>query len=300
MREIGSNFVPRPYRGVSVQETQVPLDPSSVRDYLMGRPVYRRTSFMVLVRDGDRAVVQVEKASTEPLFTPVTEVRYLAGPDEVVFIEDPAVDTGNASQLASAALGSGQSGRRIYVVQGRFQHVNFIVDPEPLTVRVVEVVPPEPPKLLEMARQVLDYDEELPPVELELVPIDLRKLAAVAGADRYLFPCRCTGLELDVPVDFLDACPPTQQAWTLVGCERSRQIHQAFYGQDPPRRVELCPRVLGRGDEAPTLLKCCLIERGIESEGSRQVVPWGASLDEVRRALRELAGASLPERSGVG
>lgn len=300
MREIGSNFVPRPYRGVSVQETQVPLDPSSVRDYLMGRPVYRRTSFMVLVRDGDRAVVQVEKASTEPLFTPVTEVRYLAGPDEVVFIEDPAVDTGNASQLASAALGSGQSGRRIYVVQGRFQHVNFIVDPEPLTVRVVEVVPPEPPKLLEMARQVLDYDEELPPVELELVPIDLRKLAAVAGADRYLFPCRCTGLELDVPVDFLDACPPTQQAWTLVGCERSRQIHQAFYGQDPPRRVELCPRVLGRGDAAPTLLKCCLIERGIESEGSRQVVPWGASLEEVRRALRELAGAPLPERSGVG
>jgi hypothetical protein len=300
MSEIGSNFVPRPYRGVSVQETQIPLDPSSVRDYLMGRPVYRRTSFMVLVRNGDRAVVQVEKASTEPLFTPVTEVRYLAGPDEVVFIEDPAVDTGNASQLASAALGSGWSGRRIYVVQGRFQHVNFIVDPEPLTVRVVEVIPPEPPKLLEMARQVLDYDEELPPVELKLVPIDLRKLAAGAGADRYLFPCRCAGLELDAPVDFLDACPPTQQAWTLVGCERSRQIHQAFYGQDPPRRVELCPRVLGRDDAAPTLLKCCLIERGIESEGSRQVVPWGASLEEVRRALRELAVAPSPERSGVG
>jgi hypothetical protein len=300
MSEIGSNFVPRPYRGVSVQETQVPLDPSSVRDYLMGRPVYRRTSFMVLVRDGDRAVVQVEKASTEPLFTPVTEVRYLAGPDEVVFIEDPAVDTGNASQLASAALRSGRSGRRVYVVQGRFQHVNFIVDPQPLTVRVVEVVPPEPPKLLEMARQVVDYDEELPPVELELVPIDLRELAALAGADRYLFPCRCSGLELDVPVDFLDACPPSQQAWTLVGCERSRQIHQAFYGQDPPRRVELCPRVLGRGETAPTLLKCCLIERGIESEGSRQVVPWGASLEEVRRALRELAVAPSPERSGVG
>jgi hypothetical protein len=300
MSEIGSNFVPRPYRGVSVQEAPVPLDLVSVRDYLMGRPVYRRTSFMVLVRDGDRAVVQVEKASTEPLFTPVTEVRYLAGPDEVVFIEDPAVDTGNATQLARAALGAGRPGRRIYVIQGRFQHVNFIVDPEPLTVRVVEVVPPEPPKLLEMAGHVLDYDEELPPIELELVPVDLRKLAAEAGADRYLFPCRCAGLELDVPVDFLDACPPTRQAWTLVGCERSRQIHEAFYGQDPPRRVELCPRMVDRGDGgAPTLLKCCLIERGIESEGSRQVVPWGASLEEVRRALHELAAAPSPERSRV-
>jgi hypothetical protein len=58
--------------------------------------------------------------------------------------------------------------------------------------------------------------------------------------------------------------------------------------------------VLGRGETAPTLLKCCLIERGIESEGSRQVVPWGASLEEVRRALRELAVAPSPERSGVG
>ena len=33
--------------------------------------------------------------------------------------------------------------------------------------RVLEVVPPEPPKLLEMARQVVDYDEDLPPVALE-------------------------------------------------------------------------------------------------------------------------------------
>jgi hypothetical protein len=69
-----------------------------------------------------------------------------------------------------------------------------------------------------MSRRVVDYDEDLPPIELELVPVDLRKLAAEAAADRYLFPCRCAGLELDAPVDFLDACPPDEQAWTLIGC----------------------------------------------------------------------------------
>ena len=140
-----------------------------------------------------------------------------------------------------------------------------------------------------MAQQVLDYDEELPPVELELVPVDLRKLAAEAGADRYLFPCRCAGLELDAPVDFLDACPPTERDWTLVGCERSRQIHEAFYGRDPSRRVEMCPWRVDPPGSAPTLLKCCLLERGIESSGARQVVPWGATLEEVRQALHELA-----------
>jgi hypothetical protein len=163
-------------------------------------------------------------------------------------------------------------------------------------VRVVEVVPPEPPKLLEMARRVLDYDEDLPPVELELVPIDLRRLAADSGADRYLFPCRCSGLELGVPVHFLDACPPREEAWTLVGCERSRQIHEFFYGRDPAARIEMCPKLFDPPGRAPTLTKCCLIERGIEASGSRVVVPWGANLEEVRRALHTLVrtDATLP------
>lgn len=295
MIEVGPNFIARPYREVSVQRLDVPLDPASVRTYLVGRPVYRRTSFLVLVRGEERALVQVEKASTVPLFSPVRDVRYLAAPEDVVFVEDPEADTGNASHMARAALGSGAKGR-VYVVQGRFQHVNFIVDPEPVRVRVVEVVPPEPPKLLEMARRVLDYDEELPPIELELVPIDLRKLATGAPADRYLFPCRCSGLELSVPVDFLDSCPPDEKAWTLVGCERSRQIHAFFYGRDPPARVEMCPKVVAPSGDGPTLTKCCLIERGIETSPFRVVVPWGANLEEVRRALHALVprGDVLP------
>jgi hypothetical protein len=296
--EVGPNFISRPYREVSVQEVDVPLDPASLRRYLMGRPVYRRTSFMVLVHGGDRALVQVDKASTEPLFSPVTQVRYLAGPGQLAFVEDPTVDTGNATQMARAALASGRSGP-IYVVEGMFQHVNFIVAPAPLKVRVVEVVPPEPPKLLEMSRRVVDYDEDLPPIELELVPVDLRELAAEAAADRYLFPCRCAGLELDAPVDFLDACPPNEQAWTLIGCERSRQIHEAFYGRDPTRQVDICPRSVDAPGGAPTLLKCCLLERGIESSDSRLVVPWGANLEEVREALHELVRAAAPSPSEV-
>jgi hypothetical protein len=290
MIEVGSNFIARPYRGVSVQEVDVPLDPASVSAHLLGRPVYRRTSFLVLVRSGERAVVAVEKASTDPLFSPVTHVQWIAGPEEVVFLEDPSVDTGNATHMARAALSSGAAGR-VYVIQGRFQHINFIVEPVFLTVRVVEVLPPDPPKLLEMARRVLDYDEDLPPIELELVPIDLRHLAAQAGAERYLFPCRCSGLELPVPVHFLDTCPPREEAWTLVGCERSRQIHEAFYGRDPSARVEICPKLLDPAVDALTLTKCCLIERGVEASGSRLVVPWGANLEEVRRALHALVRA---------
>jgi len=278
MIEVGPNFIARPYRGVSVQDAPG-LDEPSLRAWLLGRPVYRRTEFIVAVRDRERALVQVSHDVGDEIVAPVHDLRVIAAPDEVAFVVDPDVDTGNASQMARVARA------RVTVVQGRYEHVNFIVEPAPARVRVVEVVPPEPPKLLEMARAVIDYDEELPPVELAFAPIDLRGLAS--GPGRRMYPCRCGGLD----GDFLDAGPPALADWTLVGCERSRQIHVALYGAEPARRVDFCP-VARTCDDGPTLLKCCLHERGIERSGASMIVPWGATLEEVRAALRDLVGVA--------
>ena len=289
MNEIGPNFIARPYRRVSVQEVET-LDPELLERRLEARRAYRRTDFVVAACHGRHALVRLERAEGEEILVPVRRAQVLAGPDEVAFIEDESVDTANASRLAQAALASGLDAR-VFVVQGRFQHVNFIVEPAPRHVRVVEVVPPEPPKLLEMARAVLDYDEDLPPMQLDFVPIDLRELARSHPAEHYLFPCRCSGLELDARVDFLDAGPASAADWTLVGCERSVQIHVAFYEQKPSEWVDFCPAVLD-GRAEPTLLKCCLRERGVEQSGQRLMVPWGASLEEVREALHALAGAA--------
>jgi hypothetical protein len=300
--DIAPNFIARPYRGVSVQEVPS-LEPEALRRYLLGRRVYRRTEFLVAVREGARAVVQIEREPTDGILAPVRAVRVLAGPEDVVYVEDEAVDTGNATQLARAAGASGRAAR-VYVVQGRFQHVNLIVAPAPLAVRVVEVVPPEPPKLLEMARAMVDVDEDLPPLDLQFDAIDLRELIASHPAPRHLLPCRSGGLDPELPLDFLDSGPPTpppRDDWTLVGCERSRQIYAALYDSEPPARVDFCPRVMTAGEDGgraatsgdggiPTLLKCCLRERGIERDGNVVVVPWGATLDEVRAALRLLAG----------
>jgi hypothetical protein len=288
VNEIRPNFIARPYRGVSVQDVET-LAPDALLAHVRGRRVYRRTEFIVAVHGERRVLVQVERADGDGILVDVREARILAGPDEVAFVVDDSVDTGNANQLARVAA----AGARVTVVEGRFQHVNFIFAPAPLAVRVVEVVPPYPPKLLDMARTVLSYDEELPPFDLQFVPIDLRALAAAHPADHYLFPCRCAGLELDAEVSFLDAGPAVAADWTLVGCERSRQIHAALYEREPHARVDFCPLEIEAEPHAqPTLLKCCLRERGIEQKGRRLVVPWGASLEEVRQALRLLAGVA--------
>lgn len=282
------NFIARPYRGVSVQELAVPLREDSLRHFLLGRRIYRRTEFLIAVAGEERAVVQLGKEREDELFVPATEVELLARPEEVAFIRDEAVDCGNANQMARAALADGREAK-VFVVEGRFQHVNLIVEPRPTTVRVVEVVPPEPAKLLDMARAVIEYDEELPPVELEPALIDLRELAASAPDGDLMFPCRCARLELGRRVEFLDSGPPEIGDWTLVGCGRSGQIHADLYGQDPSARVEMCPLELDVA-VGPTLTKCCLRERGIERDGERVIVPWGSSLEEVRVALHMLTG----------
>ncbi|HWC27982.1 MAG TPA: hypothetical protein VG474_15435 [Solirubrobacteraceae bacterium] len=276
---------------MSVQRLGVPLTEAAVRDHLLGRRVYRRTEVLIAEGDEGHAVVAVDKAPDgDGLFRPVSEVHWISGPEATAFVRDPRTDTGNATQMARAAAASGASAR-VYVVEGRNEHVNLIVEPAPVPVRVVEVVPPHPPKLLDMAQRVLDYDEDLDPVALELVAVDLNEIAAEQQAPHWLLPCRSGGLQIAGPVDFLDSGPPQPPGgpgWTLLGCERSRQIHSELYGVDPAARIELCPRLRAERPAAPTLVKCCLRERGIETDGELVVVPWGATLEEVREALHRL------------
>lgn len=291
-----SNFIATPYRGVSVQVWPRALRARQVREALLGREAYRRTEFIVLRHGDDSALVRISKSSDEPLLSPITNVEWLAGPDECVYVEAPETDVGNATALAGVTS-TCRSDARAYIVEGQYHHVNFIWEPRPLRVRVVEVIPPEPPKLLEMARRVVEFDEDLPPIELQFEPIDIREIARARVSERYLLPCRGSGIDLPGPVDFLDG-RPSEQTWTMIGCERSRQFFEWFYGHQPVQE-DICPRNLAPAGGA-SLIKCCLLERGIEREDERLVVPWGANLDEVRRALHLLAGTAQEEHTATG
>jgi Adenylosuccinate lyase len=195
------------------------------------------------------------------------------------------------------------------IVRGRYGHVSFILDPAPVRIRVLEVVPPWPPKLVDQLRRVLDVAEDLPPVELVPELVDLRDLAARRPAARYLFPCRAGQGAPDgalpapggptppvAKVSYLDEIPP-REPWTLVGCARSRAIHDWFYGDEVPQ-VDMCPRNLAGPDDAggPRLTKCCLLEDRVACDGDTVIVPWGASLAQISEGLR-LAVAARPVRS---
>lgn len=305
MPDPAPNTITRPYRGLSVQDTDVPLTSADLVPFLLGREVYRRTDYLVLRNRGQTALVAVRKASTTPLFSPIVEARVLAGPGEVAYVTAPETDVGNATALARSAFAHYRNGVRAYVVHGRFEHVNFIWKPTPVRVRVTEVVPPEPPKLLAMAEQAVAFDEDLPPIDLQLDALDIRQLATTNPAPHYLLPCRGSGVNLGGDICFLDTRPAQRQDWLMIGCERSLQFHRHFYGDEPPR-VDICPRRRAEVEDnhfpvtpVPTLTKCCLLERAVESSGNVAVVPWGSNLDEVRSALRWLTGVDQREELPV-
>jgi hypothetical protein len=231
-------------------------------------------------------VVGITCTSQEALFNPIAAVDWLGGPDDCVYVVRRDVDTANATALAEVAADAAP-GAALCVVEGLYQHVNFIVRANPVAIRLVDVVPPERPRLLDLARQAVTIDEDLPPIRLEPELLDVPTLAREIPSEHYLLPCQGAGLDLPGTVDYLDQRPALAD-WTLVGCERSRQFHRWFYGADPARQVELCPDRRTVDGDGPTLLRCCLLERGIRVEGNRAVVPWGTNLSEVQAALRAL------------
>jgi hypothetical protein len=309
------NLVPSQYRNVSVADVPVALDEESLRGYLLGRPVYRRTRYLVARhgaaaaegpgksgaaaegpgKSGAAAVVEVSKESEQPLFSPVVAMSLLAGPEETAFVDAPETDTAVPTQLARVAARQAP-GARCVIVRGRYGHVSFILDPAPIRIRVVEVVPPWPPKLADQLSRVLDLAEDLPPVELIPHLVDLDALAASRPAEHYLFPCRAGSAAATGEVSYLDEIPE-RVPWTLVGCARSKSIHDWFYGDDVPM-VDMCPRRLASAPAAdpsvPVITKCCLLEDRVATEPGLVVVPWGASLAQIREGLRLALTAGRP------
>lgn len=290
----GPNLVPNRYRGVSVAALppDVGLDEVSLKGHFLGREAYRRTRFVVARNGPDTALLHVTRTSEMALFSAITSVELLAGPDECRYVVDPGADTGIPSELARVAREQAP-GIRAVAVQGRYAHVNIIVDPQPLRVVVREVVPPEPAKLLDQARRVLAVAEELPPIELVGDLTDLADMAASLPSAHYLLPCRGSGGEVPgAEVSYLDEHPPKAD-WTLLGCARSQQIHRHFYGEEPPT-VDFCPKKRAAAPGTRLLTKCCLQEEHVESGDGWVSVPWGSSLDHVREALNRLVAQEEP------
>ena len=288
------NIMPSRYRQVSV--AAVPsLSPEDLVARFTGREAYFRTRFVVARLESEPdscALVELARDGRDDLFSPAVAARVLASADECAYLRDDGADLGIASHLARLALRCPD--RRCIVVEGRYRHVSFLLNAEPLRITVVDVVPPEPSKLVDQVTRVLDSAEDLPPIAVDERIVDSRALVTEPVPGGLIVPCRGGGIDIEgVDVSHLDE-RPTSAGSTLLGCERSQQIHRWFYGTDAERTIDWCPRRLIGADEPVDgliLSRCCVLDEGLERKGDTVMVPWGATLAEVRQALVALAGS---------
>jgi len=282
------NVVPSRYRQVAIATDLDRLEPAWLEKHFVGREAYMRTRFIVARNNDKTALVEVDRPESDDLFSPIEHVRVLATPDQCRYVRSSETDVGIPSQLA--AIAADHRDVSCVVVEGRYSHVSFLLNPAPLKLQVLDIVPPFPSKLIDQVQRVLDVAETLPPIVVVPIAIDSRtQLADECDPlpERVIVPCRGSGLDLEgVEVAYLDERPKVAD-WTLLGCERSHQIHSWFYNSSP-KTVDICPkRYVGNIDKdvGAILTRCCLLQEGIEDRASATFVPWGSSLDEVREAI---------------
>ena len=209
--------------------------------WLIGRRVYRRTEFIVAARDGEHAVVQVEHPVGDDILAPVTRPARAgaAGRGRVrrrrVGRHRQRVPDG--ARRARGRARDGRAGplraRELHRRAGAGARAGARGRPAGAAEAAGDG-----------ALGASTTTRTCRPSSSTSRAIDLRDLAA--GSGPFMYPCRCSGLE----GEFLDAGPPELGDWTLVGCERSRQIHLALYGAEPRRAGRLLPARAGRRGRA--------------------------------------------------
>ena len=279
------NLVPLPYSRVAVQHVEFALSENELKSFLRGKETWFETDYVVFRRGNDCAVAELWKDNRQDLFCRITEVEIVSLPDASRWIDDSTVDTGNPSALAEKARASGVTASETLVVSGLYEHVNFIHRPQPTIIDIFDLSPPEPPRLLDMARRVIG-NRNFPAIVLNPHIQSIPAMVQHLGDKPILFPCGISQLKAMVRAFYLDE-RPSRIDWVLVGCERSRQVHCHIYGDEPPR-IELCPKKLFVASDGLALMRCCMVEKSFELCGNVAIVPWGAELSVIEDAIRAL------------
>lgn len=281
---------PKHCKEVSIKRVAFPLTEEKIQENLLSKPAYKRTKFIALNNGEDWAVVGIRKPETKNLFSRIEEVEIISMPDSTKYIEDPEIDVLNPTRMAEKAH---ELEAETLIVKGMFEHVSFIHKEKLEQLIVFDVIPPKPPKLVELIRKAL-YSGNVPkPVKIIPQILDLCELEKECKNQNIVFPCHASGLKSDRKTFYLDQRPEfSDEEMTsicLIGCDLSMRIFNTIYGSEP-EFFNFCPKkkAIDMQPEHLAITKCCEINEGHEFIGNIAVVPWGSTQKEVEEALNEL------------
>lgn len=288
-------MIPKHCREVGVKRVSFPITKRNIMEEAAGKSAYTNSNYLVLNNGSDWAILKVHKAREQGLFQKIERVEIISMPADTVFLEKPEVDVQNPSVMVRMAE---EAGKDALVVKGKFEHISFVHKERTTPVVVFDVVPPNPPKIVEMAKAALGTGRIRKPIRIIPKIVDLNELAQVRKTKYVMFPCYASSLEAlegGQNALYLDQRPslkvPVNEI-TLIGCELSMRTFTSLYGEKPAF-MDLCPKKMLQGTSETCLYRCCLVDEGHEIEGNAASVSWGASIGDVEEAIIDLLGLEL-------
>lgn len=275
---------------VSVKEVAFRLTADEIIRNSLGKKVYAVTNYVILTDGDEWAVTRIEKSRSYSLFKRIEKVEIISLPIDTLYVEDPSVDVLNPSSMAKR---SEQEGIETLVVKGKFDHVSFIKEEKCESLIVFEVVPPNPPKLLELAERALSVGRINRPIKLIPAILDLGELAKTKLTSYTMYPCFTSELSSDENVLFLDRAPDISSIGieniTLVGCDLTLLTFSSLYGEEPAF-LDMCPkkRAMAKEENVKYLARCCMLDDGYIRTGEIAHVSWGATISHVEEAILDL------------
>ncbi len=282
-------MLPDHCRHVSLRKVDFNLIQGKIEEKLLGTKIYKGTEFLILNNGGKYCITRIGKTPRRGLFWEITSIELLSDADKTVYHIDPEADVLNKNSMGSYL--KKYPGKTI-VVKGKFEHISFIT-PEPMIeLTVLEVIPPRPPKIAVMAKDLLKFRSFSKPILINEIIIDINSLIEAGDNRTILLPCHASEVDDDPRIKYLDEFPvitaDDKNNITLAGCELSLRIFKEIYGFEP-RFINICPanHAAEIPKDGPVLIKCCNV-KSFERKNTLFIVPWGATYTDLEEAMIEL------------
>lgn len=150
--------MPDRFSEVAVVPVDVPLTLPELAGWFVGRMALTGTRWVIATHGGQAAVLELDRERADTLRSPISGVAMLARPQDCRWVTAPDVDTAIPTLLVAAARRLAP-GARCMIVTGRFGYVTFVSEPSQIPVRVLDVVQPDPPRLIDLTARLLSVTD---------------------------------------------------------------------------------------------------------------------------------------------
>jgi hypothetical protein len=281
---------PNHCKEVSVKKVDFPLKEGDIRNNLLNRKAYKRTNYIVLNHKDEWAIAGIKKDMASELFGTINQVNVVSLPDSTIYTEDDSINVLSPTMMAEKAE---ELGCKTLIVKGKFHHVSFIHEEEMKPLLIYEVVPPNPPKLIDLVKTALYSGNVKAPIKVIPKILNLNDLAKESQKEIIIFPCQASQLIGERSTLYLDELPELstqdKEKVALVGCDLSLRIFKEHYDFEP-KFYNFCPQKRAETEDPDivTLIKCCQVKENHLFKNNIAVVPWGATQKEVEDAINIL------------